>query len=173
MQIEDFPFSTDEPCDHGAAKKIGEAMNSLTEVVGKVEFSAYVYHNPDGTYGAYDDKVYTSMSPSFSSFPRLIDYSNVRGMHHLHPWNSSTSSDPYINYINRYPGPEDWDGIEELANPMDGAVPADPNSLSIYITDPWGETREFRYQDRHIYEQMTDAQRIAGDNLPPPVADCP
>lgn len=165
-------FSEDATCEEGAAKKIGEYIRDLVASVGQYEFGTYLVRSPVNSYGAHENGVYTNYSPAYAKLPRLLDYRAVRGTVHNHVWNTSTT-EPYANHINRYPGPEDWGGLDEMVNPTNGAVPADPETLSVYITDPWGVTREFHYADRALYQQMDDAARIDGGNLPEEVRECP
>lgn len=94
-------------------------------------------------------------------------------MAHNHTWSTDTATEPYRNQISRYPATRDWVALDELANPPAGTIPADPENLSTFVTDAFGTTREFRYADRHIYESMTDLQRITGENLPAETQDCP
>jgi hypothetical protein len=173
IPYEDYEFEDDQSCDHGAAKKIGQKIAELVQSVGRYEFGTYVSRNIDGSFGAHDNKIHTNFDPGFVGMPRLNDYSSIRGTIHNHTWSSDTANDPNRNFISRYPSGRNWAGLEELVNPSNGASPADPNLLSVFITDPWGTTREFRYLDRTIYEQMTDSQRVTGENLPPPGQDCP
>ncbi len=165
-------FSDVDTCAEGAAKKIGQHIRDLKSCVGDYEFGTYLVRTPTNSYGAHENGIYTSHSPSYAGLPRLLDYSAVEGTVHNHVWNPSTEQ-PHMNYINRYPGPEDWGGLDEMVSPTNGAIPADPQKLSVYITDPWGVTREFRYADRDLYEQMDDPARIDGDNLPEEVRECP
>jgi hypothetical protein len=49
---------------------------------------------------------------------------------------------------------------------------ADPDNLSVFILDPFGDLREFQYGDRALYEGMTDSQRYQGQSLPPETQGC-
>ena len=102
-----------------------------------------------------------SISPPDPSF---TDYSSVHGIIQNQPWNDNNI---WANYLNRYPSGQDWIALERLAN-----LGADPTNLSIFITDPWGDTREFKLADRSIYEAMNDSERMAEQNLPPKTTDC-
>lgn len=164
-------FSADDICAEGAAKKIGEHIVSLLSSVGPSEYGTYLQKNSDTSFAAHQNGIYTNHDPLYAKLPRLLDYSSIRGTVHNHVWNSSTV-DPYINHINRYPGPEDWGALDEIVSPTNGAIAANPDLLSVYITDPWGDTKEFLYRDRELYQQMDDTARINGENLPDEVQEC-
>lgn len=121
--------------------------------------------NPDGSFGAHSDRAYTNYSTTSVSFGALSDYSSVFGIVHNHVWYSGTDN-PSINHINRYPSTADWNALAAMISPASGVGGADPANLSVFVIDPWGTVREFKYSDRSKYESMTDAQRINGENLP-------
>lgn len=84
-----------------------------------------------------------------------------------------------MNHVNRYPSGNagsssgDWAVLDGLVNPPSSVLGADPNNLSIYIVDPWGTTREFKYSDKDACQNMSDLDRKQGENLPGAAQDCP
>ena len=121
----------------------------------------------DGLYGPLGGGIHTDYSPNYVNLTpdsTFADYGNVHGIVQNQPWNDQNL---WNNYLNRYPSPQDWIALERLAN-----LSANPANLSIFITDPWGDTREFKLADRSIYEAMNDLQRLNGQNLPPKTTAC-
>lgn len=165
-------FLETDICPEGAAKKIGSHIhNVLVTSAGEYEYGAFLEAKNDGMFGAHGGGIHSNYSKTYAILPGLPDYSNVLGTVHNHLWSNDTE-DPWRNHINRYPGPEDWAGLDQLVAPPPGVPPADPSRLSVYLTDPWGTTREFRYSDRATYEAMNDDDRRLGNNLPDEVEDC-
>ena len=106
----------------------------------------------------------TDHSPSGVNIPAPRDGS-VAGTIHSHPWNSI---DYWQNYVNRYPGGDDWAEADRLV--AEGG--ANASTLSIYIVDGFGVTREFRYADRAFYASLSDSDKIQGAGLPDAVTGC-
>ena len=86
---------------------------------------------------------------------------------HNHPYDHSIDG-ANENCVDRYPSGRDWQALDVLVR--GGANAA---TLSIFILDPFGDLREFRYSDRALYDfGMSRQQRLDGDNLPPETQGC-
>jgi hypothetical protein len=165
----EFTFANDDaPCKQGAALKIGNHLHGLESTIGKYEFGALIVQNADGTYGALDNGINTSYSAHMARLtpPEGTDYSQILGIVQNQPYDTSLSGFN-SNYLNRYPSDGDWMALETLAE-----YGADAARLSIFITDPWGTTREFKLSDKALYQAMNDSQRLQGGNLPPETVPC-
>lgn len=163
----DIEYTDDNaPCEDGAALKAGTKITELVNTYGKYEFVGVVVRNSDGSFGMANDELSTKWEVGHSTFDDLGDYTHAYGMVHNHPFNSS---DYYSNFIQRYPSSADWQSLDRMI-----AGGANPAHLSVYVLDPFGTMREFKYSDRARYESMTDSQRMqmGGPNLPPATTGC-
>lgn len=112
----------------------------------KVEFGAVIVRNPNGTFGALNDMIYSSDQPGYAALPNSVGQP-VQGIWHSHP----LRGDDLQQAIDRYPSPRDWDALARIGGQA-GAV-ADP---SIWITDPKGITREFKLSEKDYFNQLDD-----------------
>lgn len=164
-----FIAHEDASCAKGAALNLGNHFHNVLEVsVGKYEFASIITRNADGTYGALNGGIHTDFEPSIVTLDGLegTDFSLVVGIVQNQPFD--TDVDRWAdNYFNKYPSDGDWGALDELVRRG-----ADPSRLSIFITDPWGVTREFKLTDKSMYQAMNDSQRLAGENLPPATTAC-
>ncbi len=64
----------------------------------------------------------------------------------------------------RYPSGLDWDALDQL---FERNSNGDPNfDPSLYLIDPNGVLREFKYSDRAYFESLTAVQKLNGVGLP-------
>jgi hypothetical protein len=170
---EDYTISTntdfiipndDAACQDGAAVNASEAIEGLLGAEGNFEFVGLLVENGDGTFGLSQNEVSTLYDTLNSAFDALSDYSSAYGVVHNHAFNDSNYNE---NFLNRYPSSGDWDALDIL---VQGG--ADPNSLSLFIRDPFGVLREFSYSQKALYEGMTDQERYNGENLPEETQGC-
>lgn len=134
----------------------GKEDSSNKEYGAVIAYSAetdrYSLVGQDTLYGPAD----------FVRLPHLPDgqSGDIVGVIHNHPdkRTNNFSSDE----INRYPSADDWEIAEEdyIGNG------ADPDNFSLFIVDTEGELREFKYSERHYYENLTGSQKEDGENLP-------
>lgn len=163
----DYVVSNDDaPCENEAAIAAGAQIQGIVNTVGSFEFTGLLGLNPNGTYGLLDNELSTTFSTTDSSFDPRDSYADVFGIIHNHPPNPSNYSE---NFLNRYPSDADWDALQTLIN---GG--ANPNNLSLFIIDPFGTMREFNWNDRQLFKNMTDSQRydLNGPNLPAATKAC-
>ncbi|AOH85617.1 hypothetical protein AWL63_18420 [Sphingomonas panacis] len=159
--------SEDDDCKNGEAVHLADHIKGLAAqnpLGSQYEFGALIVDNHDGTYGASGDVIQTSYSATYSVLSAPSDYADVRGVVHNHPWNIHDAND---NFQQRYPSDPDWQALDTLV-----ARGAPAASLSMYIVDPWGVTREFRYADKASYQAMTSSDRALGNSLPGQTVDC-
>ena len=121
------------------------------------EYGAMIVANADGTFGAANDGIHTDYSSSNVSLGTVDDYSSVVGIVHNHPWDTSNF---YDNLADRYPSTADWAALDQLVS--NGA---NPNNLSIFILDGFGNLREFKYSDKAIFINMSLSDKWNGVNL--------
>lgn len=122
-----------------------------------VEFGAIIVNNGNGTYGAYNDQIYSddSVTGVNMSFAAGTD---VVGIWHSHPENGSNYPSDSTNL-----GENDWDELQRLKEVV---APNDPTyDPSLWITGPDGITREFKLSQRSYFEGLTDPQKAAGVGL--------
>ena len=128
-----------------------------------VEFGAVIVRNPDGTYGALYDAIYSNAAPGYVHTPDF-EGTNAVGIWHNHPLRGDADQQA----INSYPSADqrvqsDWDALQEL---KDAVAPNDPNfDPSLWITGPDGVTREFKLSEREYYENLTPEQMAAREGL--------
>jgi hypothetical protein len=154
-------YTPDTPCADGTAAgagaKIHDIVKSNPEGAQDVEYAALIARTAVG-YGAYNDEIRTSNSPTYVQFNvgaiPSADLANMVGMVHNHPWNSS---DYYQNFVQRYPSAADWTMLDKMAG-----AGANPNELSVYVVDGWGTVREYKYNDREALNGLDDNQRKNG-----------
>ena len=161
----DFSVTNDDAiCQDGAAVNAAAAISSLVNTVGNFEFSGLLVQNSNGTFGLSQNELSTRYSTDSSSFDGLSSYSSSYGIVHNHAFDDSNYN---ANFLNRYPSSGDWAALDLLV-----AGGANPNNLSVFILDPFGDLREFSYTDKALYESMTDSQRYADENLPSETQGC-
>lgn len=134
--------------------------NPMTTATGndwkKVEFGAVIVKNPDGSFGAFNNMIYSSNQATFVGLPNSSGQP-VEGLWHSHP----TRDDPGQRAIDRYPSPGDWNALARIGSQA-GAV-QDP---SLWLTGPDGVTREFKLSERSSIESLSAEQMKNGDGLP-------
>lgn len=123
-----------------------------------VEFGTMIVKNPDGSFGALKDAIYSNDLPRGVQ----IQYNTaepVQGLWHSHP-GTNRSSDQQL--IDRYPSSYDWDMLERIAAGA-GAV----SNPSLWIMDSFGTTREFKYDERDYFRNLLneDSKMVNGDGL--------
>lgn len=121
----------------------------------KVEFGAVIVKNPDGTFGALNNMIYSSNQATYVGLPDSSGQP-VQGLWHSHP----TRDDLEQRAIDRYPSPADWNALARIAG-QSGAA-ADP---SLWITGPDRVTREFKLSERSSVESLSVDQMKSGDGL--------
>lgn len=112
----------------------------------KVEFGAVIVKNPDGTFGALNNMIYSSNQPGYVALPDSTGQP-VQGLWHSHIRRDT----PEQQAIDRYPSPRDWDALGRIGGQAGAAL--DP---SIWITGPDGITREFKLSERAYFEKLDD-----------------
>lgn len=126
-----------------------------------VEFGAIIVRNANGTYGAYQDSIYSDdkargVNMSFAAS------ADVAGTWHSHASGSggieqnypSGAADGVVN---------DWQQLQSL---KDTYAPNNPSyDPSLWITGPDGITREFKLSQKAYYEGLTAAQKSSGIGL--------
>lgn len=108
----------------------------------EVEFGAYVVRNPDGSFGAYNNTIYSNDQPGWTALPGGV--SNVEGFWHTH----GPRGNDFQQLMDRFPSPTDWDRLAKVAT-MPSANP-DP---SVWITGPDGTVREFKLSERKLIDK--------------------
>jgi hypothetical protein len=109
-----------------------------------VEFGAVIIQNPNGSFGALNDMVYSSDQPGWVALPDTAGQP-VQGLWHNHPLRDDLGQQA----IDMYPSPRDWDALARIAQP--GAA-ADP---SFWVMGPDGVTREFKLSERSFFESLS------------------
>ena len=121
-----------------------------------VEFGALVVQNPDGSFGALNDTIYSQ---------NLNDRVNIayntpqpiQGLWHSHPASDlSAAGQAKV----RYPSAADWSTLANIAGGA-GAV----SNPSLWIMDFDGITREFKLDERGYFESLSDKQKEEGEGL--------
>lgn len=160
--------------DDGAAEQVAKHVmgtppgagppNPITSGGGdwkQVEYGAVIVRNPNGSYGALNDAIYSNGSPGFVTLPSFVG-TNAVGFWHDH----TTRDDPNQQAIDRYPSSQaggDWDELQRL---HDQVAPGDASfDPSMWITGPDGATREFKLSERSYYESLESEQMAAGVGL--------
>lgn len=125
------------------------------------EFGAIIVKNVDGSFGAFNDKIYSNDSDGFVIYPSAAGTQAV-GIWHNHP------ADPYKNAqadaVNAYPsffpnGTGDWSALAKFKTQVaSGNANFDP---SLWLTGPDGVTRVFRLSERAFYEALSKEQMEA------------
>ena len=121
----------------------------------KVEFGAVIVRNPNGTFGAFNDMIYSSDQPGYAVLPISVGQP-VQGIWHSH----ITRGTEQQQAIDRYPSPGDWIALERIGRQA-GAV----ENPSLWITGPDGVTREFKLTERSSVESLSEDQMENGDGL--------
>jgi C1A family cysteine protease len=147
------------------AAEIADDLHNKTKAYGW-EYGAVIVRNSNGTFGAFNDVFYTSYSTEGVNHPAPRDGSVV-GIVHTHPWDSNTDENG-VNHVARYPGERDWAQADKLV--AEGG--ADPSKLSVYIVDPWGVVREFRYVDKAMYLSLQPHEKWGDKALPARTQGC-
>jgi hypothetical protein len=101
--------------------------------------------------------------PDFSQFPGPVE-----GYSHNHPQWVYTGGVfeemfPELRNENRYPSNGDWAVLQAIVDhygPITGVY--DP---SLYLTDSWGVTREFKLSERTYIQALGHQQMQRGDGL--------
>jgi hypothetical protein len=82
-----------------------------------------------------------------------------------------------VEMMNRYPSINDWADLQTIYNTYSSANPG--YNPSLYIVDPFGVTREYKYSDMSQYVNLATntyvtslAQLAAGVNLPAQTVGC-
>lgn len=98
--------------------------------------------------------------PSYTS----ISYKTATGEHvPTGQWRENTEEE---NLINRYPSPEDWNTLTDIhnRNAALGVLPSQ-NNPSMYIMDPFGTVREFKYSYKAIFSDMSVSSMVSGEGI--------
>jgi hypothetical protein len=112
----------------------------------KVEFGAVIVRNPNGSFGALNDMIYSSNQAGWVGLPDSAGQP-VQGIWHSHV----TRDGARQQAIDRYPSPADWSALERIGKQTGSA--ADP---SLWITGPDKITREFKLSERSYFEALDD-----------------
>jgi hypothetical protein len=135
-------------------------VNPLTTSTGndwtKVEFGAVIVRNPDGSFGALNNMIYSSDVSGFVVYPNIAGQP-VQGLWHSH---DRVGDDADKLLLDRYPSSYDWNSLSVVAA-QPGAV-SDP---SLWVMDAFGVTREFKLSERNYFENLGDPQKKIGDGL--------
>ena len=124
----------------------------------QVEFTAIITQNPDGSYGALNDQIYSNDAPGSATNPAITGTSAV-GIWHNHPDRAGNDHDA----IDRYPSVGESLGLAQMKSINSTNNPAyDP---SIFITAPDGVTREFKLSERAAIEALSTPDKVAGTGL--------
>lgn len=121
----------------------------------KVEFGALIVKNPNGSFGAFNDMIYSSDKAAYV----LVPYNStqpIQGFWHSHP----TVPDLGQRLVDRYPSPADWYALNQIAGRATAV--SDP---SLWITGPDGITREFKLSERNYFEGMDETRKKNGEGL--------
>ena len=161
-------FVFDGVCSDAVAVEVLDDIYTAGKSSG-YEFAITIVNNSDGTFGAYQDSIFTNYANSYVNFPAPRDGS-VTGFVHNHAWSTDTSIDPFINQRSQYPSGPDWEQADKVV--AEGGT-SDPDNLSIYIIDVDGVIREFRYTDKAFYQSLTNQQKYDKVGLPVPLQPCP
>lgn len=111
----------------------------------KVEFGALIVKNPNGTFGAFNDTIYSSDKAAYV----LVPYNStqpIQGLWHTHPAGTDSAG---RQAINRYPSSFDWSVLSQIAGRSSSV--SDP---SVWVTGPDGVTREFKLSERSYFENL-------------------
>lgn len=166
------PHTQDCGSEDGAAVQVAKHVMGTTLPVGvagppdavttpggnewtEVEFGAVIVKNPDGTYGAFNNAIYSNDANGWVVLP-MTGVQGFQGTWHNHP----ARDDPGQRAIDRYPSPADWSELASLAKQAGAA--SDP---SIWLTDPNGVTREFKLSERGQFENMDPELMKNGEGL--------
>lgn len=129
-----------------------------------IEYGAVIARNPDGSFGALNDAIYSNGAPNYVLLP-ISGGADIQGLWHNH----ITSADPIQQMVNRYPSVyepnerSDWTMLQDL---KDHVAPNDPDyDPSMWITGPDGATREFKLSERSYFEGLSREQMQAGEGL--------
>lgn len=120
-----------------------------------VEFGAVIVKNLDGSYGAFNNMIYSSNQPLYAGLPNAAGQP-VQGLWHSH----ITRGGPAQEAIDRYPSPGDWNALARVGGQT--GTSADP---SIWLTGPDKVTREFKLSERNAVEGLSEDQMKAGEGL--------
>lgn len=163
----------DQDCgtDDGAAVQIAKhVMGVLPEGVSgpvdpvtsaggndwtKVEFGAVIIRNPDGSFGAMNNMIYSSDSPTYAKVPSSGGQP-VQGIWHNH----TLRGDYAQQMIDRYPSSSDWSTLSSISTQAGAST-----NPSLWITDGFGVTREFRLSDRALFESLDNTAMTNGQGL--------
>ena len=169
----DLNHTEDCGTPQGAAEQVSKkiqtsddakADGSVAEVNWKnSEFGAVIVRQPDGRFGVHDETVHTDGLPNQVGLPTPSDVTTIAGLVHNH---LGSSKDYNLSLIASYPSDDDWIRLAEIFTSRNLAVPPD---VAIYIVDPFGNLREYKYSDREKYDAMDDSDRRNPDNLPEPI----
>ncbi|HEX8238551.1 MAG TPA: hypothetical protein VF574_02300 [Allosphingosinicella sp.] len=124
----------------------------------KVEFGALIVKNSDGSFGAFNDLIYSNDDARYV----LVPYNStqpIQGFWHTHPAGADSAGQQAIN---RYPSPFDWNVLSQIAGRSSSV--SDP---SLWVTGPDGVTREFKLSERSYFEDLAEneSRMEDGDGL--------
>jgi len=155
---------------NAAVAEAGEIGSILGQIPGVInlavtEYQSIIYTDANGelqSLGPFEGQSVGVLGNLFV-FPELqaamddigITQSDVIGFVHNHPGGTLEFE------TNRYPSPTDWLNAEGRI-----AQGADPATLTLYVVDAKGDVRSFSYADKASYENLSDAEKRAGVNLP-------
>lgn len=130
----------------------------------RVEYGTYIIRQPDGTYGAAHNMIFSDSSDSYVDLDDNIpsDPSIIVGMIHNHP--GSPSDDYFTNVLLAHPSPDDWASLHALVERHGVSA----SVASLWMIDAWGNLREFKYSDMEKWKNMSDQEKKDPANLPPP-----
>jgi hypothetical protein len=150
----EFDYTAACQSEDGSAVDIAEAIKRTDDVYGPTEFnwknaeySALVTRKGDGSYGAYNNKIYSRGLPDRGSAPTPDGGVFVAGIVHNHP---DILGDDNEDLNQRYPSPGDWKALQLLHDKYSSSFPGyDP---SLWVVDAAGVTREFKLSERAYFD---------------------
>lgn len=111
----------------------------------KVEFGALIVKNPNGSFGAFNDTIYSNDKAAYVLVP-FNSTQPIQGFWHTHPAGSDSLG---RQAINRYPSSFDWSALSQIAG-----RPSSVSDPSVWVTGPDGITREFKLSERSYFENL-------------------
>lgn len=122
----------------------------------KVEFGALIVQNPNGSFGAFNDTIYSSDNPGYVLVP-INSTQPIQGLWHSHPQGVDTYNGQLVS---RYPSSADWYALSQVAG-----QPTAVSDPSLWLTDSFGVTREFKLSERGNFTNLDESQKVKGEGL--------
>lgn len=140
----------------GVSRPVDPVTTSTGNNWAKVEFGALIVQNPNGSFGAFNDMIYSSDKAGYV----LVPYNSsqpIQGLWHSHPKAGDSSG---LQLVTRYPSSADWYSLSQIAG-----QPTAVSDPSLWIMDSFGVTREFKLSERSYFESLDEAKKTAGVGL--------